>query len=68
MDALFASGQVMAFCGLAYGCYLCIVNWDVSDNSSVAREFRAGSGFQPRVARYELMGDPRVAGDTGFLV
>ena len=47
MDALFASRQVAALCALAYGCYLCVINWHVTDNSSVAREIRAGSGLQP---------------------
>ena len=68
MDTLFLSGQFMALCALAYGCYLCIAKWHLSDRAGIEREFRAGSGLQPRAERYDPRGDPKVAGEAGLLI
>ena len=68
MDALVLLGQAVAFCVLAYGGYISITNWRVSDKEGIAREFRAGSGLQPPVERYDPTDDAKVAGEMGFLL
>jgi hypothetical protein len=68
MSALLLLGEAMALSGLAYGCYLCIANRRLSDEEGIAREFRADAGLELRSECYDPMGDPRVAGDIGFLL
>ena len=67
MDVLFLAGQVAALCALAYGCYLCIANWRLSDHAGIQREFHEAPGLAPSTPRYEAMSDPRAASEIGFL-
>lgn len=68
MSALLLLGEAVALSALAYGCYLCIVNWHLSDAEGIEREFRSDAGLELRSECYDPMGDPRVAGDIGFLL
>jgi hypothetical protein len=68
MDALLFSGQALAVLGLLCGCYLSIVNWDVSDEAGIQREFGKPAGSPGHAQRYDPMADPLAAGDAGLWV
>jgi len=64
MDAVWLVGQALFVSALAYGCYLCMTMWNLSDKEGIEREFRVVSDLP--ISRRDPMQDQKIAGETGF--